>query len=77
MQNKNYKINAAKAQKINDLINSIYPGFSRGLLYKNAKYNQDLSPNIVLIEVGSNLNSLEEAIRTSKIIAKAVAIYLK
>ncbi|GFR34526.1 stage II sporulation protein P [Thermobrachium celere] len=76
-KNKNYKSNAEKVIKINDILNSMYPNFSRGILYKNARYNQDLSSKMILLEIGCNLNSLEEAIRTGKIMAKVIAIYLK
>lgn len=76
-KNKNYKANYDKAEKLNTIINNMYPNFSRGIVKQNAKYNQDLSDKMVLLEVGSNLNSLDEAVRTSKIIAKAIAIYLK
>lgn len=60
-----------------NVFNHLYPGFSRGIDYKNSTYNQDLNPNMLLIEVGSNENSLDEAFRTSKLIAKVVAAYLK
>jgi stage II sporulation protein P len=76
-KNKNYKANYEKAEKLNTIINNMYPNLSRGIVKQNAKYNQDLSDKMILLEVGSNLNSLDEAIRTSKIIAKSIAIYLK
>lgn len=76
-KNPNYKKNEDLSLKINEQINSLYPGLSRGVLYKDARYNQDLSTKMVLIEIGSNLNSLDEAIRTGKLISKAVALVLK
>lgn len=76
-KNHNYKKNEEITLKINENINKMYPGLSRGILYKDARYNQDLSTKMILLEVGSNLNSLDEAIRTGKIISKAVALYLK
>jgi stage II sporulation protein P len=75
---KNYKSNSKLSEKLNDTFEKQYPKFSRGVIYKDkAKYNQDLSPKIVLIEVGSNNNSLQEAINTAKIIAKVLAQNVK
>lgn len=73
--NKNHTKNNITASKINDNLNLLYPNFSRGIMYKQSKihYNQDLSSKIVLIEVGSNENSLEEAINTAQILARAIA----
>lgn len=63
--------------KFDQLFDYLYPGFSRGIDYKNNVYNQDLLPNMLLIEVGSNSNTLEEAVRTSSLIARVVDAYLK
>lgn len=73
--NKNHTRNNVLASKINDKFNYLYPGFSRGIIYKQSKnhYNQDLSSKIVLIEVGSNENSLEEALNSAKVIARVLA----
>ncbi|WP_159945808.1 stage II sporulation protein P [Caloramator fervidus] len=72
---KNYTKNNVLVSKINDKFNYLYPGFSRGIMYKKSKihYNQDLASNIILIEVGSNENSLEEALNSAKIIARVLA----
>lgn len=77
--NKKKAASIAIADKLNKKINELYPGFSRGLYYsgKYAVYNQDLSPNIVLIEVGSNQNSLDESIRTVKPLGRVLFEVLK
>lgn len=76
-KNKSYKTNEALARKMNDIFNALYPGFSKGIIYKEGKYNQQYSGKSVLIEVGSNQNSLDEAIKSSKLIARVVAETLK
>lgn len=73
---KNHAKNNKITQKFEGIFDYLYPNFSRGIDYKNSIYNQDLSPNMILIEVGTNGNSMDEALRTSKIIAKVVAKYL-
>lgn len=75
--NKNLKASETLAKKMNDIFNTLYPGFSRGIMYKDGKFNQQYSNKIVLIEVGSNLSSLEEAIKSSKVIARVVAETIK
>ena len=77
--NKKVASSVATANKLSSKFNELYPGFSRGLYYssKYSVYNQDLSPNIALIEIGSNGNSLDESIRSSKIIARVISEVLK
>ncbi|WP_165894949.1 stage II sporulation protein P [Tepidibacillus fermentans] len=77
--NQNYQKNKEFAQKLHDTINKLYPGLSKGITEKtktsgtNGEYNQSVSPNSVLIEVGSNYNTLEEEYRTARALAEAVA----
>ena len=51
-----------------------YPGLSRGIWGKtssqgNGEYNQSLSENSILIEIGGIDNSKEELARTTKVLA--------
>jgi stage II sporulation protein P len=77
--NKKVASSVATANKLSSKFNELYPGFSRGLYYssKYSVYNQDLSPNIALIEIGSNGNSLDESIRSSKLVARVISEVLK
>lgn len=63
-------------QRLESVFDYLYPGFSRGIDYKNGTYNQDLNPNMVLIEVGTNDNSFDEAMNSTEVIAKTIAKYL-
>ncbi len=77
-KSKNLKKNEEFARKLNAEIDKRYPEFSRGFLYhKNAVFNLDLSDNIVLLEVGGDLNSLDEALRTINIVADIIAGMIK
>jgi stage II sporulation protein P len=76
MQNKNWELNEKLALKINGRIEKKYPGISKGIFGKNgrvAEYNQSVSPNVILIEVGGVDNTMEECYRTADAIADAVA----
>lgn len=77
--NKNWKENEEFANKIQQSIEKGYPGISRGIWGKtagkgnNGEYNQSLSPNSVLIEVGGIDNTAEELKRTADLLADAIA----
>jgi stage II sporulation protein P len=77
-QNPNWRENEAFAQRIHDRLEEKYPGLSRGILGKNAKtgngeYNQHISPNAILIEVGGPENTLEESYRTIDVLAEVLS----
>lgn len=56
-------------------------GFSENLMrpinLRYERFNQHLTKNSLIIEVGSNGNSLDEAIRSVKLLAKAMSLYIK
>ncbi|WP_223067165.1 stage II sporulation protein P [Paenibacillus caui] len=76
--NPDWRKNEAFASKIHERMEKAYPGLSRGIWGKtsaqgNGEYNQSLSPNSLLIEVGGIDNSEEELQRSSKILADIIA----
>jgi stage II sporulation protein P len=79
-KNKNYEGNAAFALKIHDYLEEHYPGISRGLIEptgsgKNGVYNQDLSPNALLLEIGGVDNDMTELKNTVNALADALSDY--
>lgn len=82
MDNKNYESNYNNAIKLNEIINSKVPGISRGVIKKGGKgvngvYNQDVSANLFLIEVGGNNNNKEEVINTINVISDSITEYVR
>lgn len=76
--NENWRENEKFASSIHDRLERSYPGISRGIWGKtssqgNGEYNQSLSPNSILIEVGGIDNSQEELERTAKVLASIIA----
>ncbi|WP_018765483.1 stage II sporulation protein P [Bacillus sp. 105MF] len=74
--NKNYAKNLQLATALHEAINKKYPGVSRGVIQKgfqtgNGVYNQDLSGQAILIEVGGVDNTSEELNRSIDVLAKA------
>ncbi|MCY9659457.1 stage II sporulation protein P [Paenibacillus chondroitinus] len=76
-KNPNWEKNMEFAKKIHDKLNEKYPGISRGIFGKNSngngEYNQSISPNSSLIEIGGVENTLVESYRTIDILVEIIA----
>lgn len=71
----NYQANLKVAESFHQMINTSYPGLSRGVLKKQGKgvdgiYNQDIDSNVMLIEVGGVDNTIEEVLNTSTLLSE-------
>lgn len=80
VENKNYKKNLAFAKAINNEIMKVNKGLTRGIYSKNYSqgngiYNQDLSPNSLLIEIGGVDNTLPELYRTVDLLSDILSKY--
>lgn len=64
----NLRFAAALGSKIEEL----YPGLCRPILFDYRKYNMDLSPGLLLIEIGATGNTLEEAKYSAELLANAL-----
>ena len=76
-----YEQNLKVVEEINSIITQKYPNLSRGIMKKqgygvNGVYNQDLSSNIILIEIGGNENNIDEVNNTLELVANAIKEYL-
>ena len=81
LEHDNYQLNVETASNINSLFNKYYPGLSRGLYKKsgpgvNGIYNQDISGNAMLIEVGGYENTIEEVFNTIDAISTILTKYI-
>ena len=75
LENRNYKYNLDFTNKINSILNNKYPNLSRGVYKKSGRgvngiYNQDFSPNTILVEIGGKDNTVEEVLNTSLVFAE-------
>lgn len=67
--NKDQVLNFAKY--IKEVSDSMYPGLCTGIIVKpKGKFNQFLSDHYVLLEVGSNLNTIDEAKETAVLLGE-------
>lgn len=72
-----YLTNYQVCEELNKMIKNINPLLSRGiLLRKSSSYNQDISGNVILIELGGPKNSKEEVSNSIKALALAISNYL-
>ncbi|MDR3084924.1 MAG: stage II sporulation protein P [Christensenellaceae bacterium] len=68
----NWSENYKFGQALTSILNEQTPGIARDVMVKTGRYNQHMSESALLIEVGHNLNTLEEAIRSMEPLAKAI-----
>lgn len=76
----NYEKNLKLATKLHYELEEKYKGISKGVIQKagagtNGIFNQDLSGNAILAEIGGYENSLEEVYRTSDALAEVFSEY--
>ena len=82
LEHDNYSKNLKVMEDLNNLFNEYYPGLSRGLYKKEGPlvdgiYNQDISPNTILIEVGGYQNNIEEVFNTIEAISDILYKYIE
>ncbi len=70
--NPNMNANLSFAKSLKAAADEEYPGLVKGILLGRGDYNQDLGPRVLLLEVGSVKNSLEEAERGVSRLASVV-----
>ena len=80
--NPNYKENENLMQSLDEISDKYYPNLSRGIFKRDTpdwpdSYNQDLNNGVILIEVGSSENTIEEVSNTIDALTKIIKIYVK
>ena len=69
----NWKKNLKLALNIQKYCESMFPGITRPLNFSKVKYNEHLTPGSLLIEIGSDGNTLEEAVYTGSMLGEAIS----
>ncbi len=77
----NYEQNLELTNKLNQMIKEKYPTLTRGVLIKggsgnNGVYNQDLSPKMTLMELGSDSNTIDEVLNTIELLAPIIGEFV-
>ncbi len=72
----NYMFNFRFACRLQETMESMYPGLTRPVLFDYRRYNQNLTTGSLLIEVGSHGNTLEQAIYAGSLFGDALSSVL-
>jgi stage II sporulation protein P len=65
--------NLSLALKLQVQLERLAPGITRPINLRSQRFNQDLSPGALLVEVGAAGNSRAEALRAAEILGEAIA----
>ncbi len=69
----NYMFNFRFACRLQETMESMYPGLTRPVLFDYRRYNQNLTTGSLLIEVGSHGNTLEQAVYAGSLFGDALS----
>jgi stage II sporulation protein P len=73
----NWEENYKLAKQITAASDRLYPGLAKEVCIRSGRYNQHVSTNAILIEVGSNYTTLKEALATARLLAEILAEVLQ
>ncbi len=73
----NWQDNLRLALRYQQALETKYPGLARSLLLKPQRYNENLTSGSMLLEIGTEVNSLEEAEYTASLAGEVLANVLK
>ena len=81
LEHQNYTKNLNLTNTINNKVKQKYPTLTRGVITKggedsNGIYNQDLNPNIILIEIGGEENTIDEVLNTIELLTPIIKEYI-
>lgn len=68
----NWPENMALAVKLHALLERKYPGICRPISFRSQRFNQDLSPGALIVEVGAAGNDRQEALLAAEILGEVI-----
>ncbi|NLY89072.1 MAG: stage II sporulation protein P [Firmicutes bacterium] len=72
----NWEKNHQFAVELVDAINRVYPDLAHRVILADARYNQHLHEKAILVEIGSEKSTLEEALYSAELFAEILASHL-
>lgn len=67
----NWQENYKLAKILSDKIDELCPGISKGIIFKDKRFNQHVSNSCILVEMGNERNTIEQVDLSAQILAKA------
>ena len=71
-QRADYDGNLAFAQRITTELNARFPGLGRNVTVKQGRHNQHIGNHAILVEVGHNMNTLQQALNAVPYLSAAI-----
>ena len=72
LEHPNWPENMAFGVKLHAQLEKISPGICRPISFRSQRFNQDLSPGALIVEVGSAGNTRQEALLAAEVLAQAL-----
>ena len=72
----NWETNLALAAQLHVFAQQRYPGLMKPLLFTARRFNMDLAPYALFVEIGTDANTLQEAVFTGNLIGEALGGFL-
>lgn len=67
-----WRENLAFASMLQNHINTLYPDLCRPINFRSQRFNQQLAPGAIIVEIGTNGNTLDEALVGAQYFAEAL-----
>lgn len=77
LEHDHWQENLSLALKLQVLLERLCPGITRPVCLRSQRFNQDLSPGCLLVEIGAAGNTRDEALKAAAILARAVGTLLE
>lgn len=75
-QNPNREPNDQMAKRLKAIADKKYPGLIKGIFYAKGKYNQELSPRCLLLEMGTHVTTEAQAKASASMLADSITTML-
>lgn len=72
-----WKTNLSFALRLQRTVNNEYESLMKPVYFCNRKYNMDITPYSLLVEVGTDVNTLEEAAYSARLLGAALSKLIK
>jgi stage II sporulation protein P len=66
--------NLALGVKLTAVLENMYPGITRPILLRSQRFNLDMTPGSILVEVGANGNTHQEALTAVRALGEAILV---
>ena len=77
LSHENWKTNMNFAVTLQEQTQTLYSGLCRPINFRSQRFNQQLAPGALIVEVGTNGNTLDEALLGAKYFAQSLAQYIQ